>query len=298
MSDLIKSRLIKYIHSPLLYIAMIVSLVTGIENGIYCTYFKDEAKTVMNCPTDDMWFLCGQWAAIILVALCSGREFSDRTICNKMVSGHSRSRVYFSEIISAVIMVFPIYLLNIIPTAVGGWYFIAGIPVFSAVRWFVDIFLSFELMSIISVTVTYLIGKRALGVVAAFAIHFLLYCMVGVTEGYYYNLYEPKTSTHTVYITYDDGRTETREEEFENGYYIEGFSRTLVKAEHAINPMYGLVDTVQYGYILDQSEADERLVKEGNHREWLLNFSFFKTLGYCFFVSAVGALLFRKKNLK
>lgn len=298
MLDLMKARLVKYFRSPLFYIAAIVSLVSGINGGAYCTYFKDEVGAVINCPTDDMWMLTAIWAVIVLVSMCAGREFSDGTIRNKIAVGHTKTIVFTAEIIVAAIMTGILYLLNIVPTAIGGWYFISGIPTFSAVKWFINIFLTFELMSIFAVAITYLLAKRAVGVVLAFALHFALYIMVGFTEGYYYNIGEPKTSTHTVYTMYDDGTIEGIEQEFENNYYIEGFPKTLVQIEHTINPMYGLVDSVSYGYILDDSNVDDNTVREGKRRSQLLNFNIFKMLGYCIIVTGIGTYLFRKKDLK
>lgn len=298
MTNLIKARFVKYFRSLLLYIAAIVSLTTGIYGGEYCTYFKDEVGTVINCPTDDMWMLTAIWAAIILVSMCCGREFSDGTIRNKIAVGHTKARIILAEVIVASVMTCILYLLNIVPTAIGGWYFISAIPLSSAVKWFVTIFLTFELMSIFAVVVTYLFAKRAVGVVVAFVLHFAFYIMVGFTEGYYYNIDEPRYTMATVYVMNDDGSVEEREDKFENGYYIEGFPKILVQIEHAVNPMYGLVDAARFGYITDQTLVDDATIKEGKHRSQLLNFNIFKMLGYCIAVTGIGAYLFHKKDLK
>lgn len=298
MTDLLKARFVKYFRSPLLYIAAIVSLTTGIHGGEYCTYFKDEVGTAINCPTDDMWMLTAIWAAIILVSMCCGREFSDGTIRNKIAVGHTKARIILAEVIVASIITLIMFLLNIVPTAIGGWYFISAIPLFSAVKWFVTIFLTFEVMSIFAVMVTYLFAKRAVGVVVAFVLHFAFYIMVGFTEGYYYNINEPRVSTGAYYIVHDDGSIEEKEQQFENGYYIEGFPKILVQIEHAVNPMYGLVDAARFGYITDQKLVDDATIKEGKHRSQLLNFNIFKMLVYCIAVTGIGAYLFHKKDLK
>ena len=104
MLDLMKARLIKYFRSPLFYIAAIVSLASGIYGGVYCTFFKNETDTVINCRADDMWMLTAIWAGIILVSMCAGREFSDGTIRNKIAVGHTKTVVFLAEVIVAVIM--------------------------------------------------------------------------------------------------------------------------------------------------------------------------------------------------
>ena len=298
MGDLIKAKLIKYLRSPLTYIAAVVSLASGICGGAYCMNFRDEVGTVINCPADDMWMLTAIWAAIVLVAMCVGREFSDGTIRNKIVSGHTKASIFLSEVTAAAVVTAVIYLLDIIPTAIGAGFFFSAIPTFSVVKWFIDMFLTFELMSIFAVAITCLFAKRAVGVVAAFALHFVLYIMVGLTEGYYYNIGEPQISTVTLYTTYENGTVKETQQECVNKYYIEGFPKVLVQIEHTVNPMYGMVDTAGYGYILDETEADDQTLREGKQREDLLNFNIFKMLGYCTIATGAGTYLFRKKDLK
>lgn len=298
MTDLLKARLVKYFRSPLFRIAAVVSLLAGINDGIYCTYFKDEVGNVLNCPMDDMGMLTAIWALIVLVAMCGGREFSDGTIRNKIAVGHTKMSIFLTEIIVASVMAGILYLLNIVPTAIGGWFFLSAIPVSSAVKWFVNLFLVMELMGILAVSVTYLIAKRAVGVIAAFMLHFALYIMIALTGGYYDNLNEPKEYVGPSYHVYEDGTVEEIETVFTNNYYIEGFPRTLVQIEHTINPMYGLHDTAQYGYIIDQSLADNATIEEGQHRAWLLNFNIFKMTCWCILTLGVGMYLFRKKDLK
>ncbi len=298
MLDLVKARLIKYFQSPLFYIAAAVSLASGIYGGVYCTYFKDEAGAVIGCPADDMWILTAIWADIVLVAMCAGREFSDGTIRNKIAVGHTKTAIFLAEVIAASIMTVIIYLLDILPTAIGGWFFISGIPALYAAEWFINIFLTFELTSIFSAAITFLLAKRAVSVVAAFALHFAFYIMAGATNGYYYNIDEPKTGTDTFYIMYDDGRIEETEQEFENSYYIEGFPKTLIQIEHAVNPMYGLDDAMNFGYITNKTMVDDHVIKQEQNRIRDLNSDVIKMLAYCIIVSFAGAYLFCKRDLK
>ena len=298
MVDLIKARLVKYFSSPLLLFAGLVSLASGIYGGVYCTNFKNEAGNIINCPADDMWMLIGIWAAMILVSMCAGREFSDGTIRNKIAVGHTKADVFFAEIIVASVVTGIIYFLNITATAVGGWYFISAIPTHCAVKWFVNIFLTFQLMSILAVTVTFLLSKRAVAVVAAFALHFVLYIIVGFTGGYYYNIDEPRYGTQSSYVIYEDGTVEKTQQEFENGYYIQGLPKVLIQLEHAVNPMYGLEDALHFGHIRDRSLEEAHVLKQEQSRIGDLNADVLKMLAYCIAVSFAGAFLFRKKDLK
>lgn len=298
MINLIKSQLVKYFRNPLFFIAVVVSLTTGIYGGVRCTDFKDDTNVVINCRVEVMWMLTAIWACIVLIAMCAGKEFSDGIIRNKIVAGHTKISVFLAEIIVATIMTVIMYLLNIIPTAIGGWYFIGEIPVLFAVKWFVNIFLTFELMSIFTVVITYILAKRAVAVVASFALHFILYIISGFTDGYYYNIGEPKMSTMTFYIMYDDGTIEEREQECENGYYTEGVQQVLVQIEHAVNPMYGLIDAINFGYIPDKTNVDNSLLNEEKKRIRDLNFDIIKMSAYCIMAYCIGAYLFYKKDLK
>ena len=297
-AQLLKARLVKYFTSPLFPLASLVSLASGINGGVYCTYFKDEAGTVLNCPADDMWMLTAIWAAIVLTAMCAGREFSDGTIRNKITAGHTKTSVFLAEVIAAAVMTGILYLLNIVPTVIGAWYFIGEIPAISAAEWLINIFLSFELMSIGTAAVTFLSAKRAVSVVIAFALHFILYIITGFTNGYYYSIDEPRYGTETGYIIYEDGTIEETEQEYENGYYIEGTPKTLIQIEHAVNPMYGLEDAVHFGYIPDKTIVDDHLLKQEANRIRDMRFDVIKMLAYCILTSCVGAYLFRKKDLK
>ena len=298
MPDLMKARLVKYFRSPLFYIAAIVSLVSGIYGGVYCTYFKDEAGTVINCPADDMWMLTAIWTVIVLTAMVGGREFSDAAIRNKIAVGHTKTSIFLAEVIVTAIMTSIIYLLNIVPTAIGGWYFISEMPIYSTIKWFINIFLTFELMNIFAVAITFLLANRAVAVVIAFALHFVLYSMACFTDSYYYNIGEPKTGMDTAYIMYEDGRIEETEQEFENRNYIEGVPKTLIQIEHTVNPMNGLEDALYFGYIPDKTKAEEHVLKQEQNRIQTLNLDVWKMFAYCLAASCVGALLFRKKDLK
>ena len=296
--DLIKARLVDYFKSPLFYIAVIVSLASGIYGGVYCSYFKDEVGAVISCSADDMWMLTAIWAVIVLVAMCAGREFSDGTIRNKIAVGHTKANIFISEICVSSIITFIMYLLDIVPTAIGGWYFISEFPTSSAVKWFVNIFLAFELMSIFAVVITYLLAKRAVAVVAAFALHFVLYIIVGFTDGYYYSIGEPRYITYTDTIICEDGTIKEEENEYENGYYIEGFSKTLIQIGHIANPISGLEDAIHFGCISDKTKVEDYVLKQETNRKRNLDIDVIKMLAYCIATSCAGAYLFGKKDLK
>ncbi len=298
MRDLCKARLVKYLRSPIFWLAAIVSLVSGIHNGIYCGYSKDEIGEIAQCRVDDVWFLIAIWAAIICTALGIGREFSDGTIRNKVIAGYTKAQIFFAEILVTTLTTFLLYLLNIVPTAVGGWYFLSAFPMLYAVEWFLNLFLIFALMNLFAVTLTYLIGRRAVGVVAAFVLQFALYIMAGMTDGYYYNIGEPQIMTSMYYAENSDGSITEVKGEVENGYYIEGLQLTLVKLEHAVNPMYGMIDMVSFGIVQDASQVEDYVLVQAENKIRDIHFDVFKMLVYCIGVTAGGTYLFRKKDLK
>ena len=298
MADLIKAKLVKYFRSPLFYIAAAVSLISGIYGGVYFSHFSDEPCDVLNCSADDMWMITAMWAEIVLVAMCAGREFSDGTVRSKIIAGHSKARVFISEVLTAAIVTVIIYILNIVPTAIGGGYFFGSIPALSAANWFIDVFLAFEFMSIMAAAVTYLLSKRAAAVVAAFGLHFVLYVIFGFTNGYYYSIGEPQIVTASFCNVLEDGTVEEVEEEVVNRYYTEGLPKALIKAEHALNPIGGFEDAIYFGYIPDKTKVEDYVLEQERNMDRDLKLNVVKMLVYCFALTFGGAYLFGKKDLK
>lgn len=292
MTKLIKARLIRYLTYPVTYIAAAASLISGMVQYSGCIDFADDFINVTPCPVDDMWIIIAMWALIILTALCSGAEFSSNAIRNKIIAGHSKKRVFLSEILSSSVITLGIFILNIVPTIIGSLFFLKLLPLSVTVMWVLNLFLSFEIMTILTVTLSYLIsGKEAsFAVVAAFALQIVLYIIIMFTSDYYYNT-EPEQIT---VINGSSGETVM----LENTNYIDGAGRILIKAEHAVNPVYGLVDPIHMIYIKDRSLADESDILFADARESDLYFNMVKMPLLYVIVTFGGMTLFSKKDIK
>ena len=56
-------------------------------------------------------------------------------------------------------------------------------------------------------------------------------------------------------------------EEYENGYYIEGFSKTLIQIGHIANPISGLEDAIHFGCISDKTKVEDYVLKQETNRK-------------------------------
>ena len=292
MTELIKARLIRYLTYPVTYIAAAASLFSGIVQFGGCADRAEDNVNVIPCPVDDMWITIAMWALIVLTALCSGTEFSSNAIRNKIIAGHSKKNVFLSEILSSSVITLGIFILNIVPTIIGSLFFLKLLPLSVTVMWVIVLFLSFEIMTVLTVTLSYLSSAKepAIAVVAAFALQIVLYIIIMSTSDYYYNT-EPEYITE---INEFSGEAVT----LENLDYIDGAGLILVKAEHAVNPVYGLVDPIHMIYIKDRTIADESDILFADERERDIYFNMVKMPLLCVIVTFGGMTIFSKKNIR
>ncbi|MDO4492105.1 MAG: ABC transporter permease subunit [Lachnospiraceae bacterium] len=88
MSDLINAGLYKVKKNPVFWIVMVASVISGV------------VFTVMSSDSYDDMFIVPIYVLIaIFVSLICGREYSDGTIRNKVVCGHSKGIIYASTLI-------------------------------------------------------------------------------------------------------------------------------------------------------------------------------------------------------
>lgn len=93
MSKLLRAGFRRYFKSLLFWLALVASVVLGIISG-----FKVKEDAVF----DDVFTVVGFILYAILLSLMIGREFGDRVIKNKIISGHTKGSVFVSEYILSV----------------------------------------------------------------------------------------------------------------------------------------------------------------------------------------------------
>lgn len=88
MTMLLRAGFCRYLKSPLTWI--VAAVLTAC--GAYLGFSASAAMATHLIPTV---------AFAVLISLSVGKEYSDRTVCNKVIAGHSKKTVYLSEYLLA-----------------------------------------------------------------------------------------------------------------------------------------------------------------------------------------------------
>ncbi len=218
------------------------------------------------------------FAAVAFVALFTGTEFSDGTIRNKLSVGHSRLNVYITELIvcsAANIIIMAVYFLSMLFFGM----IITGAPDMSAQELITKqliVFAGTLALTAFSMLITMSAANRSISAVVC-----LLLSVAMVVGAIHFNgrLSEP--------------------EYYEGGLRLDAQTNEFVEIESEINPDYldGTERTV-YEVVNDAQPVSHffriaSLVDAGNYFR-MFAFDFAEIILY----SALGALIFKKKDLK
>lgn len=297
MKNLFEARLVAYFRSPLLYIAAIISFLTGMYIGRDCdNHHTGELNSVFLEFEAPVLFLT-LFVMMILISVCAGKQFSDGTIRNHIIAGHTRPRIFLAEALTAAVIAVIIFVIHITPTFFIADYFIKELPVRVFIKWTAVMLLVFEFVAIVTAAVSFLVAKRGLDLVITITLFIGMSMIASFTYNYYKKIDKPKEEYVTTTVYYEDGSTEEREVLRQNIYYTEGLSKALIRIEHAVNTMFSLSEIRDYEYIKDESQlyADE---KNNTQRERQLDYNIIKMLIECIVICGAGAFLFRCKDLK
>lgn len=162
MSNLLSSGFYKIKKDPLFRITLIASVVIGIVFTLCDIDFYD-----------DMFLVPIHILIAVFVSLACGREYSDGTIRNKVISGHNKGKIYLAALIlnyGIVLLISAIFVLihvvmrvTVFPIAsvftVGDW-------LLAAVNYILGCFVYTALFTLVSMLVT----NKALGAIINFAL--------------------------------------------------------------------------------------------------------------------------------
>ena len=193
MLKLIKTSLIRYFKSPLLFTALLCCLILGIIHGaaehefIYTDFdYYFNIFVWLASPLSEIWLKACIWVLAVLVSLETGSEFSDGAVRNKLYTGHTKTSVFLSEIISASVIAFSCYTAHMIPTVICGRCFFFNIPPVTCLCLLGELLLFFIVWGIFSAALTMLTANRAVGVVAVFSV-MLFFAVINTNlRSYYY----------------------------------------------------------------------------------------------------------------
>ena len=212
MANLIKSNFVRLIKNPLLWISIIAStfnpLYTVLNNYYYGKQFELDFT-----PDDALVMVANGYifpiVLSVLITLFIGTEYSDKTIRNRLVVGHSRFEVYLSNLIICLASAWAMYAVGVI-VAVA-----AGVPLLGNYAHSLKLLLPqllcavLSISALVSITVllAMLISNRVISSVVALLLSVGLAYVPTPLWDKLYSSFEGATVTgwkHTFYqITYD-----------------------------------------------------------------------------------------------
>ena len=245
-------------------------------------------------PPDGILLAGAAYIGIVIAAFIGifiGTDYSNGTIRNKHIMGHSRTKMYLSNLtvcITASLIMHIVYIAVIVGAAGVGVTRKFEMSVGNvAAQTLISIF-SIAALSAILLFVSMLISSRSVGVVAAIILSIMLILADGhissrLREGEY------KAPGYTIVSAEDGSLVTTPIDPVKNPRYLTGAKR---KAFEFINDLLPInqIDQLIYGKPGGSSENSE----ENNTSAFLPLYS----LALTAVISTAGVLIFRKKDLK
>lgn len=213
----------------------------------------------------------------IFIGLFIGTEYSNGTLRNKLAAGHTRSAVYFANLIVCIAAVLMLHVVYFAATLVGGFIMFGNFIIQPAAL------LETLAVSLIVMTayaamflpISTLITNKSSGVTAVIMTSFVLMIIAMVING---GLGEPEI--YEAYTLIDASGEEYIEPEMKNPYYVSGVQRKIYEA------LYDIVPTCHAARIqMDDMPENPAVIP-------------FWSSTVIIVTTVAGVLLFRRKDLK
>ena len=227
-------------------------------------------------------FAFGQTVAVsiisaIFIGLFIGTEYSNGTMRNKLVIGHSRGAIYFANLAVCIAATLLLHVVYIVTTL------LSGLIMFGNFFTQAGAFLGTLAVSLIIVTafaamflpISTLITSKSAGVTTVIMTSFVLMILAMLING---ALDEPEV--YEAYTIIEASGEEYSEPEMKNPYYVSGLKRKIYEA------LYDIVPTCQAARIqLDDMPENPAVIPLWSSAVIVVT-------------TAAGAVLFRRKDLK
>ncbi len=309
MNKLLRAGVRRYVRDPLFYVLFVVTIFGAIKCG-------QEARFHY---FDDLWVNVMFWSHAILLSFAIGREYGDGIFRNKVISGHSKASVFFSELLLGFGICTTMFMLFSVIFACFNNYIFPVVPADVLLRIYIDFLLVHLIMIALYVTVSCLIPFRTVvllvNILLALGITFLAYHLEDslaerefeYTYDYIFETWEDANgNTHTSYVRDDSsGRL------VENPRYIGGWKRTLYQTVYYVLPFghvtenlslinsnfgYESYDTTVPDWSYETSNRAIFKITEAENKALTLRLPY--SVFVLTFVISLGFLGFRKKELK
>lgn len=301
MCKLLRSGIRRYTHSITLWLAVIVTICAAVLCGSGARDFY----------MDDFYAVISLVADAVMISWLVGREYEEGIFRNKVVSGHSKGKIFLSELIMGVGTCVALYLLFALIFMCFNNYIFGVAPTSVVVKMFIDCLLVHSCFAAILVTISCLIPHRAIiGIINVLLVIGLAFASYGVKEVVEQDEY--RTEYDYEYVTEVDENGNSHMV----GYAIEG-SEHLVKNPNYIGEPFHTVSEILYnilpyghiaeytgltnnwfGYDYYENWADVKNLSVTNDENKNININLIYSISELFVICGIGYYCFRKKELK
>lgn len=171
MNRLLTGNLIRLQKNIVFWISLVCAMVGPLYTVLNNWYYKNiwdmsiHADTTFLLSGADYFFMV---ALAVAISLFVGTEFSDNTIRNKLIAGHTRTSVFLSNLIASIIVAIIMYLVSVAASC-------AGIPLLDKLELPIDKLILQLGCAVVSVsvvaaficTVTMVIGNRVISAIVS-----------------------------------------------------------------------------------------------------------------------------------
>lgn len=284
MNRLFTSTFFRMLKKIVLWILLICMFIYGVYSA---SNFASEASNgfaIDGCVFDFVPFM--GLVAAIFISLFVGSEYSDGTIRNKLVVGHSRMQIYLANLIAcafACVLISLAYIAGIIVVnnSKGGELLTETNVI--AMCLISSLFVSMAFASIMTMLAMLNTNKAGNVVVSM-----ILALVLLVASSYIYQrLGEPEI--YDSYVSVNEAGIPTQVEQLPNPLYIDGTPRTVLEV---VNDLLPSGQAMQLADAFDSEGITNKDIENAPYR-WL---------GYSLLViiltSGAGIALFRKKEIR
>lgn len=276
MSKLLSANFARLWKNKLFWVLMACMAFMGIYKPISC--WKDITANGYDATLNNVFFQYAIFILILAAVFCSlfiGREYSDGTIRNKVIAGHTRAAIYFSNLIVCAVADVLMCLAFIVPAL------LVGIPLLGFLTPATDVLIgvlcslamSVALSSIFNMTAMLIQNKAAVGIIC------ILIAFAMLFGGLEIRTKLSMSEFNVTYTTLDNG--EELREVLPNPRAVHGTKRVIYEF---------LYDFLPGG----QAQQFEPERAKPEHAALLPIYSGIIII----LTSGIGVLLFRKKDLK
>lgn len=242
--------------------------------------FKQYGGEMENYFSENLAF--GQTVAVsiissIFIGLFIGTEYSNGTIRNKLVIGHSRGAIYFANLLVCIAAALLMHVVYVVTTLLSG-LIMFGTFINNAGYFFGTLAVSLIIVTAYAamfLPINTLITSKSAGVTTVIMTSLILMILAMVING---GLGEPEI--YEAYTIIDASGEEYSEPEMKNPFYVSGVQRKIYEA------LYDIVPTCQAARIqLDDMPESPAVIPLWSSAVIVVT-------------TAAGAVLFRRKDLK